>query len=438
MTLKNKLLSLAIVLHLSLFLFALYFYQSLEYYLIAVEAILLISLVLFLALIKKAMQPLEYIEIFSSLLNEHEFTARFSQLEQSELDKLIEQFNLMLTQLYQERLAIGEQRGVFDKLMSESPIGVVLLDFENRITEINPSAEVLLNLTAADLEGKNLNQIELTKVKYLQQVKINEHKLITAEQGRRIKIGHYRIRDRGFERSFYMIQEMTGEIIQSQKSAYEKLIRLMSHEVNNTIAITNSLLESCLHYQDQLSDDARSDFADAINIVINRCVALNKFMQGYSNIVKLAKPIKTNFNFTKLIKDLTTLYYSECRERNITINFNPIKDYFINADASLIEQALINVIKNAIESIESDGEINIELTQQSDSIQLLVEDSGAGISAEQEAYLFTPFYTSKESGQGVGLMLVWEIFSMHDYQFSLSNRKQAKGAAFSLIIEKVI
>ena len=432
MTLKAKLYSVSFILHASLFSLALFFYKELGMLLLGVEALLVISLIIFLKLIKKGLQPLEYIHTFSSLLKEQEFTARFSHLNQRDLDQLIDQFNQMLHRLHKERLEIGEQKGVFEKLMAESPIGVVLLDFEKRISDLNPAAENLLNVDKAVVCSKNLNQLSASDVKYLKDVKVNNHQLVIAEQGRRLKIGHYDIHDRGFDRSFYMIYEMTGDIIQSQKSAYEKLIRLMSHEVNNTIASTNSLLESCLTFKDQLDDDAKLDFQNAINIVINRCGSLNHFMQGYSDIVKLEKPIKTEFNLTKLINDLTILFYADCEKRSIQISFEQSEAITIKADANLIEQALINVIKNAIEAIDNNGEILIVLKKDKNGVQLKISDSGCGISAEAEAQLFTPFYTSKESGQGVGLMLIREILNLHSYQFNLSNNKDKQGATFTL------
>ncbi len=434
MTLKRKLYYANGFLHLALFALTLVFYSELGLWLIAVEVGLLISVLAFHKMITKALQPLEYIEMFSSVLNEREFTARFSSLSQPDLDKLIEQFNHMLQKLHQERLAIGEQRGVFEKLMAESPIGVVLFDFENRISDLNPAAEELLGQTKDFLLNKNLKQLENKTVKLLESVPVDTHKLVVAEQGRRFKIGHYAIYDRGFERSFYMLYEMTSEIIESQKSAYEKLIRLMSHEVNNTIAITNSLLESCLNFKPQLDNESQDDFDKAVNIVINRCGSLNEFMQGYAEIVKLAKPIKANFNLTKLVRDLTYLFHTECEKRDITLSLDSEKDIAIKADASLVEQALMNVIKNAIEAVGNSGTIIIKIKQTAeDKVELTVVDSGDGISEDIQHQLFTPFFTSKESGQGLGLMLVREIFRLHEFDFSLTNRIDDKGAMFKLL-----
>lgn len=435
MTLKRKLYLSNTALHSALLALTIFFYKELGGYLVAIEIAMLFSAIAFHKMIRKALQPLEYVEMFSSVLDEREFTARFSYLSQADLDQLIEKFNLMLQKLHQERLAIGEQRGVFEKLMAESPIGVVLFDYENRISELNPAAEQLLGEKREDLLHKNLSQLKSPTVQLLKSVPIDSHQLVVAEQGRRFKIGHYAIYDRGFDRSFYMLYEMTNEILESQKTAYEKLIRLMSHEVNNTIAITNSLLESCLNFKPQLDSDSQNDFDKAVNIVINRCGSLNEFMQGYAEIVKLAKPVKADFNLTKLVKDLTFLFHTECEKRGINLQLYYTQDIAVRADASLIEQALMNVIKNSIEAVGRAGNINISIQQISqDTIELTVIDNGCGISEDIQDQLFTPFFTSKESGQGLGLMLVREIFRLHEFDFYLRNNPEEPGAVFKLFI----
>lgn len=436
MTLKQKLLTTAILLHIGLFATAFFFRAELESYLAIIEIILIISFIVFYRLISKALQPLEYIDTFSNLLKEQEFTARFSELKQPDLDRLINQFNLLLERLHHERLEIGEQKGVFQKLMAESPIGVVLLDYEGRVTDINPATEVLLSIKREKVIGNNIGQLATTQMQYLSTIAVDSHQLIEASQGRQLKVAHYEIRDRGFSRSFYMLYELTGDIVSSQKSAYEKLIRLMSHEVNNTLAITNSLLESCLAFKHQLDEESGADFENALNIVINRSGSLNKFMQGYSNVVKLEKPIKTSFNISKMLEDLKSLFYAECKNKNIVFELICKPDLFIVADANLLEQVLVNLIKNGLEAIDKNGHLTITLKQTEASTCLSIKDTGCGISTEVERQLFTPFFTSKESGQGVGLMLVREILTLHQFTFELVNRKKIQGASFNLIIPR--
>jgi two-component system nitrogen regulation sensor histidine kinase NtrY len=447
-SLRAKLYTVSILLHSLLLVVGIIFREELGLWLIAIELILVISLFIFLWLIRKGLQPLEYIDIFSNLLKEQEFTSRFSSLNQPDLDRLIEQFNIMLDRLHQERLRAGERQHVFEKLMVESPIGVVLLDYDNSISECNASAKKLLESAILNRVSDNAKALPFTYNRLcnafeLDKITINQQHLITTSEGQRLKIGHYRFRDRGFERSFFLIQEITSDILKSQKEAYEKLIRLMSHEVNNTIAITNSLLESCLNYKSELTTASQDDFAKAIKVVIDRSASLNQFMQGYSEVVKLPRPAKSKFNLTQLVENMAILFYSECNNQQIEIQTTIEKTISVTADPHLIEQVLLNIIKNAIEAIEANpviqnlviqqpDVIQIILKQTADDIQLEIKDNGCGISDEIKHQLFTPFFTTKESGQGVGLMLIDDILTAHEFPYKLANNIEGSGAYFRI------
>jgi len=440
-SLKNKLLLVSVLLHVFFFSFAFVFREVIGYWFFLIELVLIISLSIFIWLIRKALQPLEYIDIFSTLLKEEEFTSRFSYLNQSDLDKLISQFNILLERLHKERLVAGERHHVFEKLMDESPIGVLLLDTNHQISEYNPSAiRLLQNIDQSKLTDKNFKlEIQSINKNYsLQNIAINQHQLISRGDGKRLKIGHYQFRDRGFYRSFYLIEEFTNSLIKSQKESYENLIKTMSHEVNNTIAITNSLLESSLSFKEQLSQESAVDFEKALRIVIARCYSLNQFMQGYSEIVKLQKPVKMQFNLTQLVENLSNLFYSEMSKNKIHLKMDLEKDLHINADPHLVEQALINILKNAIEAIEdrqqndnrNEIEVKLKFKFELKTIQLDIIDSGCGISSEVKQQLFTPFFTTKATGQGIGLMLIDEILTSHDFQYQLNNNQSQLGACF--------
>ncbi|WP_196137139.1 PAS domain-containing sensor histidine kinase [Aliikangiella sp. G2MR2-5] len=434
MSLKTKLYLLGSLLHTFFLLVTLYFHKELGGMLLVAELVLISSLLVYFWLVRRGVEPIEYSETFSNLLKEEEFTSRFTKTGQKDLNKLLTQYNAMLSRLYQERLEVGERRSVFEQLMKESPIGVVLLDFENNISQVNPAAEYLFAIRENEIIGSKLALLSGQRIGVLNNVPAESQKLLSTENGHQLKISHHCFLDRGFTRSFYMVQEMTSEIAQSQKRAYDKLIRLMSHEVNNTIAITNSLLESCINYQSQLDADSQEDFSNALNVVIDRSKSLNHFMQAYANVVKLPKPIKSRFNLTKLLKNLTTLFYAQAKQQNVTIQFSDENDYFVKADPNLIEQALVNILKNALESIGSNGLIEVSLQMNSESLELTIKDDGEGISEQTKEQLFTPFFTTKTSGQGVGLMLINEIFTSHDYSYSLTNNKVSKGACFKVQI----
>lgn len=450
MSLKIKLYSLIFILHGFILFIGFLFREELGLWVIAVEAALVVSLFLFIWLIAKGLQPLEYIDVFSAILKEREFTSRLSELNQPDLDKLIVQFNLMLSQLHKERLAVGERKHVFEKLMSESPIGVILLDYNHKISECNDSAIKLLKGVSDDFncnstdDSKNrspaFNDQEINDLLGLDKIAHNQQQLIVTSKGQRLKVGHFQFVDRGFRRSFFLIEEITNDILKSQKEAYEKLIRLMSHEVNNTIAITNSLLESCLNFKHELSEESQQDFDKAIQVVIGRSANLNQFMQGYADVVKLPVPSKSHFNLTQLVENIAILFYAQCKKHRIEIITQIEQPIMINADPHLIEQVLMNIVKNSLEAISGKNKqhskylntIRLHLYEDNNGVQLNVVDTGCGISDEIKHQLFTPFFTTKETGQGIGLMLIDEILRMHHFSYKLANNLDKQGACFRI------
>jgi two-component system nitrogen regulation sensor histidine kinase NtrY len=438
-SLKIKLFSLIFILHSVIFSVAFIFREALGLWIVAVEFGLLISLWLFIWLVRKSLQPLEYIELFSTILKEQEFTSRFSELNQPELDRLVVQFNAMLSRLHKERLTISERKNVFEKLMEESPIGVVLLDVDNKISECNAAAIKLLKEASGDNKQPLVVQ-KLNSIFSLDKIAHNQQQLIVTSEGQRLKIGHYQFNDRGFKRSFFLIEEITSDILKSQKEAYEKLIRLMSHEVNNTIAITNSLLESCLNYKHELSEESQQDFDKAIQVVIGRSANLNQFMQGYADVVKLPVPRQSQFNLSQLVEGMAILFYAQCKEYQVEIITNIEQSLTVSADPYLIEQVLMNIIKNSLEAIidlsdqtnEIKKAIQLNLYQNNKGVQLEIVDSGCGISDDIKHQLFTPFFTTKQSGQGIGLMLIDEILRSHQFPYKLANNISGNGAYFEI------
>jgi len=358
-----------------------YFYlgnDKLEF--VLVEGFLLVSLILFLRLIKKVLAPFEFVDLFSDIINEQEFTTRFSRTGNRELDNLMTLFNQMLNQLYDERLRLGDRKGMLQQLMDAIPLSIVVFDYNNKITQINPAAESLFSIQSEDIKDKFLTNIHHPLIEKLQSLEDNQPLLLSDNTGKRFRCNRSLFRDRGFDRRFLIIQEITSELQSSEKKTYEKLIRMMSHEVNNTMAATSSLLKSCLYYSDQIEESERDDYKTAMRLVIERTDNLNQFMQEYSQLVKLPKPSLESCNLQHLLLSIKRLYDTQLTEKNIKFVLPRISDDMLfEADQKQIEQVLINIVKNAIESIKLDGEVSIELDKNTEGLTLRINDSGDGI-----------------------------------------------------------
>ncbi len=436
MSLKSKSYALVIVLHGAL-LTAAYFYMpnnKLEFLL--AELFLFVSLVLFFMLIQKAFSPLEFIDIFSTILKEQEFSSRFSQTGNKELDGLMHSFNHMLSQLYEERHRLGDKQGMLQKLMDALPISVVVLDYDNKLSQVNPAACELFGISdeATSIINQPLQRINHPLIEPLMTVTLGSSKLISDNQGKRYRCHRSRFTDRGFERQFVIIQELTQELKSSEKKTYDKLIRVMSHEVNNTIAASSSVLRSCLYYSDQIDRDDRSDFETTIKVVIERSNSLNHFMQEYAKVVRLPNPTLESCNLYHLLLTHKRLLSDKLAVANIelTLPVDGDKVSNISADKHQLEQVLLNILHNAIESIKDHGQITVSFVSTHKQLILQITDSGGGISAKHQQDLFTPFFTTKHEGQGIGLMLSAEILNAHQFPFSLQNNTDGQGACFEI------
>jgi len=231
--------------------------------------------------------------------------------------------------------------------------------------------------------------------------------------------------DRGFQRYFILIEELTEEIIKAEKKAYEKVIRMMSHETNNSIGAINSILNSFLNYKDQLKAEDREDFENALLVAIQRNIRLNRFMSNFTDIVRIPPPVRRMCDLHELLKAVQVLLSGECEARNITWRweFSP-QPFKVKLDIQQMEQVLVNACKNSIEAIGENGQITVA-TINSPGKKLIIRDTGKGISNDIKPNLFTPFFSTKKNGQGIGLTLIKEILVNHGFNFSLES--SAKG-----------
>jgi two-component system, NtrC family, nitrogen regulation sensor histidine kinase NtrY len=422
MNLRLKFILYLIVVHLLFAGVAIYLLLQHRFWLLAVEFIFLISLTIGLALVRNLFGTIELINTGAQFINDGDFTARFREVGQRELDQLIDIYNKMIDHLRNERLKLQEKNYFLDKVLTASPSGIITFDFDVKIAMVNPCAETLLQMTAENLFGKRLNELHTPFADELSRLLTGESRIINLMGRQRIRCQRSQFFDRGFLRDFILMEELTEELRQSEKAAYEKLIRMMSHEVNNSVGAANSLLHSCLNYRSQLQEEDRDDFENALKVVISRTDQLNFFMRSFADVVRLPAPKLQPCNILQLIKDIAFLMREESLRRNITWHWHiPTEFDDILMDRSQMEQALVNILKNALEAIDKDGKITIRAGSKGRTQFLVIEDTGCGIAADARANLFTPFFSTKKDGKGIGLTMVQEILDNHKFDFSLTS-----------------
>ena len=364
---------------------------------------------------RKIVKPLNSIGSGMELLREQDFSSRLSPVGQYEADRIVNVFNRMMEQLKNERLRLREQNNFLDLLIKASPMGVILTTLDEDLSELNPMAQKMLGVRQEDVLGKKMNETDSPLAAELANVPKGETATVRLNDSNIYRCTHSSFIDRGFQHPFFLIESLTDEVMKAEKKAYEKVIRMIAHEVNNTTAGITSTLDTV--EQALSAEEGMDDICDVMRVCIERCFSMSRFITRFADVVKIPEPTLTPVDLNDLAFTCKRFMEGMCADRNIKLRLEideTLKE--VKMDASLFEQVLVNIIKNAAESIEKDGEIIVRTLSPA---TIEVVDNGKGISKEVEAKLFSPFFSTKPNGQGIGLIFIREVLMRHGCTFSL-------------------
>lgn len=382
-----------------------------------VEGLIFFAFILLLFFYRKVVKPLRTIGNGMNLLQEQDFSSRLSPVGEYEADRVVQVFNRMMEQLKNERLRLREQNQLLDLLIKATPMAVITLTDDERVATLNPAAIKILGTDVlGSVVGKKLDELDSALAGELSTIPMNEVRTVRLNDSGIYRCSHLSFVDKGFPHPFFLIESLTHEVMKAEKKAYEKVIRMIAHEVNNTTAGITSTLDTA---EQALADmEQTEDIRNVMRVCIDRCFSMSRFITNFADVVKIPEPQLTPVNLNELASSCKRFMESPCRDRNINIHLdlcNSLPE--IKIDPSLFEQVLVNIIKNAAESIEQNGNIYITITQTPVCIE--IADTGKGISKEVEKKLFSPFFSTKPNGQGIGLIFIREVLVKHHCIFSL-------------------
>ncbi len=386
-----------------------------KFYLI--EGIVTFSLFYLIYFYRKVVKPLNSIAGGMDLLQAQDFSSRLSPVGQREADRIVSIFNRMMNQLKEERLRLREQNHFLDLLISVSPMGVIILTLDERISMANKAAlEFLDEGTEEDIMNKTMDELSGSLAEELNRIPKDTTVTIRLSDSRIYRCSRLSFIDRGFAHPFYLIESLTSEVMKAEKKAYEKVIRMIAHEVNNSVAGITSTLDTI---DDALQTiDDTEDIREVMKVCVERSYSMSRFITNFADVVKIPEPQKEEVHLNDRVTACKIFMENLCQNREIDLHLelceeNPV----VSMDTSLFEQVLINIIKNATESIDTNGKIFIRTS--ASPLMLEIGDTGKGISKEVETKLFTPFFSTKPNGQGIGLIFIREVLMKHGYTFSL-------------------
>jgi nitrogen fixation/metabolism regulation signal transduction histidine kinase len=337
------------------------------------------------------------------------------------LGEVLLEINSLGETLRQQRLGAFEATALLRTIMSEIEVAVFTFDPKRRLRLVNRAGESLLGQPMDKLLGKTASDLGLDTC-----LQGNQDEPLTLNfrgGSGRWGIRRSTFREEGLPHELLVLTDLSRTLREEERRAWQRLVRVLGHEMNNSLAPIKSLaasLESLLR-RDPLPLDWKDDASAGLNSIASRADSLSRFLQAYTRLTKLPSPQKQNVDLGELVQRVVDL------EPRLNVQVTPGPKTVIPADAAQVEQALINLVHNAVDAaLETRGKVVIGWREKEDAVEIFVQDEGPGIM--NPANLFVPFFTTKPDGSGIGLPLSRQIAEAHGGSLMLSNRERGRGA----------
>lgn len=367
-------------------------------------------------LVRSIVMPIRTVARGLRLVRAQGFTDRLLHVNEATSDRIVDLFNSIIDRLRAERVRNSEQEAFLTQLLDAAPMGVLVLDFDGRAAMFNPAFAELAGIPAqTGIIG--LTPSELPSEMAAQIAAVPKGESHTLRQGDRhmYRCTHRTFRRYGFLQSFYILERLTEEVRRAEHRAYETVIRTLAHEVNNTMGGVRSALEMMT---DALPDP---DLRDVAASCAERCVGLSCFINAYADVVRVPEPQLAPTDLCALLDALVPFL---CRIGGELVKIRiekPDEAVVAPVDQALMQQVVVNVVKNAIESMPPEGgEIVMSVGRTATHHpRIEIANNGAPIPPEVANNIFRPFFTTKRDGRGLGLTLTGEILERHHALYSL-------------------
>jgi two-component system, NtrC family, nitrogen regulation sensor histidine kinase NtrY len=296
-------------------------------------------------------------------------------------------------------------------VMGAIDVAVFAFDMDEKLVLANPAAERLLNRQGSEIVGRDAGALRL-------------HDYLTGETPRLIDAafgaagGRLELRRSTFYRDgkphqLLVFADLSRALREEQQLAWQRIVRVLSHEINNSLTPIKSIAHSIKRMISRIPDVPRAaEIQDGLNLIETRSGALGRFLRQYAQLAKLPKPQERPIQILPLARRIAEL------ENRLPIEVRASSDVQIEADPDQLEQLLINIVRNAVDAtVETGGRVWIDWSKHDGFLQLTVEDEGPGL--PDTSNLFVPFFTTKPQGSGLGLPIVRKIVDAHDGRIDL-------------------
>lgn len=386
-----------------------------------------------LILRERVVRPLQTLSNMLAALREGDYSIRARGADREDaLGLAFLESNLLGETLRTQRLGAMEATALLRTVMSEIDVAVFAFDDEDRVRLANRAAERLLAQASERLLGKTAEQVGLAE--QLEGATPRTMDITFPGGAGRWEVRRGSFRQDGRPHTLLVLADVSKTLREEELQAWQRIVRVLSHEINNSLAPIKSITGSLLALVDRSPSAASGDDVDDIrrglNVIGGRSEALVRFMSAYARLAKLPAPNKTPLDVGTWVRRVAAL---ETRMKVTVIEGPPTT---FRADGDQLDQLLINLVRNAVDaSLETRGSARIRWTRQPEMISVIVEDEGPGLA--NPTNLFVPFFTTKPQGSGIGLVLSRQIAEAHGGSLSLENRIDRRGCVAILRLPRV-
>ena len=381
------------------------------------------------ALREQVVRPLGTLANMLAALKEGDFSIRARVDDAADaLSLAYLEVNALEETLRNQRLGAVEATETLRKVLEEIDVAVFAFGPEGALRIVNRAGERLLGQPADRLIGRTAAELRLAET--LEGVAPRTLEVAFPGGTGRWELRRSVVRQEGYPLQLIALSDLSRALREEERQAWKRIIRVLSHEINNSLAPIKSIsgsLESMLR-RAELPAELDEDVHRGLEVISSRAEALGRFMATYAKLARLPQPELADVDVPALVRGVADL---ETRLAVEVVEGPPLS---IRADPDQLEQALINLVRNAVDAtLEAGGSgVHIRWLSRAGKLHILVEDEGPGLS--DSGNLFVPFYTTKPGGSGIGLVLSRQIAEGHGGTLELENRGEGRGVRARLVV----
>jgi len=393
---------------------------------LALATAVLLTIALTLRMRQRVIYPLYTLSNLLEALREGDYSLRGSRARRGDaIGDVVWEINALSRTLREQRLKVEETSALLGKVIAAIDIALFSFDDGRCLRLLNPAAERLIGKRASAALGEHATALGLEEA--LESTGASVLDRTFAGGSGRFEVRRFSFREGGLPLELLAITDLSRALREEERQAWQRLIRVLSHELNNSLAPIKSMAGtlSAMLNVDPPPTDWREDAQLGMRVIADRADALSRFMIGYATLARLPPPRKQRFELRALLQRVCTL------EQRTAVRLPDGPPLWVLADPDQIEQALINLLKNAVEaSLPESAAVTMQADQVAAEVRVEIVDSGLGLAGSDN--LFVPFFTTKPGGSGIGLVLARQIVEAHGGSLRLANRADRQGCVASM------